>query len=103
MKDDAQSDVWRATTTLYTRVLKGHVTKTQEETAEKDPRGVSSVSMGAGIITIHMIDFLKQLTTFRVQAPTPAERLTALTEFGRLFFGKLWDVYARDILSSGPI
>jgi predicted acylesterase/phospholipase RssA len=103
VRDDAQSDVWRATTTLYTRVLKGHVTETQEETAEKDPRGFSSISMGAGIITIHMIDFFKQLTTFRVEAPTPTERLTALAEFGRLFFGKLWDVYARDVLSSGPI
>jgi hypothetical protein len=37
-----------------------------------------------------------------VQAPTTPERITALTEFGRLFLGKLWDVYARDVLTSGP-
>jgi hypothetical protein len=49
-----------------------------------------------------MLDFQKQLTTFRVQAPTMAERLTALNEFARLFFGKLWDVYARDVLTSSP-
>jgi hypothetical protein len=26
----------------------------------------------------------------------------ALTDFARMFFGKLWDVYARDILTEAP-
>jgi predicted acylesterase/phospholipase RssA len=102
IKDDPQSDVWRATTTLYTRILKGHVTKEAQDAAEKDVKALAALSLGAGIIIIHMLDFLKQLTTFHVEAPTMAERLTAFSEFGRLFFGKLWDVYARDILTSGP-
>jgi predicted acylesterase/phospholipase RssA len=103
IKDQSGSDVWRATTTLFTRILKGHVDRANEDAAAGDPAKFAQMSLGAGIIVIHMLDFLKQLTTFRVEAPTIAERLTALSEFGSLFFGKLWDVYARDILTSSPI
>jgi predicted acylesterase/phospholipase RssA len=102
VKDDPQSDVWRATTTLYTRILKGHIAAATETAAAANPAQLAALSLGAGIIIIHMLDFIKQLTTFRVQAPTVTERLTALNEFGRLFLGKLWDVYARDVLTSGP-
>jgi len=103
VKDDPQSDVWRATTTLYTRILKGHVDAATEQAAALDPAKLAQISAGAGIIVIRMLDFMKQLTTFRVEAPSFSERASALAEFGRLFFGKLWDVYARDILTSGPI
>jgi hypothetical protein len=103
IRDDPQSDVWRATTTLYTRILKGHVTKEEEDALAKDPKGFAAISIGAGIMIIHMLDFVKQLSSFRAEAPTLAERITAFTEFGRLFFGKLWDVYAREILTSGPV
>jgi hypothetical protein len=58
---------------------------------------------GAGVIAIQPLDFLRQLTTFRVDGPTPALRLSALTRFGQLFLGKLWDVYARQIIDFGPI
>ncbi|SRR5579875_928734 len=102
IKEEAGSDVWRATTTLYTRILNGHVTKEAEDAAASDPQALAALSVGAGIIIINMLDFQRQLTTFRVQAPTMAERLTALNEFARLFFGKLWDVYARDVLTSSP-
>jgi predicted acylesterase/phospholipase RssA len=103
IKDDGRSDVWRATTTLYTRILKGHITEESQRIAEQDPKALAQMSLGAGIIIIHLLDFLKQLTSFHVEAPTLAERMTALNEFGRLFLGKLWDVYARDVLTSGPI
>lgn len=102
VKDQPGSDVWHATTTLYTRILKGHVDSATEEALADDPAKLAQILMGAGIIVIHMLDFMKQLTTFRVEAPTIAERLSALSEFGRLFFGKLWDVYARDTLTSSP-
>lgn len=103
IKDDPGAGaVWHDTTTLYTRILKGHVSAADEATATNDPTKLKNISFGAGIIVIELLDFMKQLTTFRVQAPTVSERITALSEFGRLFFGKLWDVYARDILTSGP-
>jgi len=42
------------------------------------------------------------LTTFRVQGPTLADRASAMTRFGRLFLGKLWDVYASHLLPYAP-
>src|SRR6266540_2575050 len=66
--DDPGADVWRDTTTLYTRLYAGHVEAAGEATA---------VLHGAGILVIFELDFLKQLGTFRVEAATPAERLAA--------------------------
>ncbi|HZA58721.1 MAG TPA: GMC family oxidoreductase [Solirubrobacterales bacterium] len=81
VEDDPGFDVWRDTTTLYTRVLRGHVAPTQDERAER---------VAAGIIHIHGLDFAKQLTTFRSDPPG---RLDALRRFGTLFAGDLWKVY----------
>jgi predicted patatin/cPLA2 family phospholipase len=94
IRDDPGFDLWHDTTTLYTRILAGHV-------AEGSDAGATIAA--SGIITIHMLDFLKQLTTFRVTGPTLSDRTSALIRFGRLFLGKLWDVYATGILSTGPI
>jgi predicted patatin/cPLA2 family phospholipase len=93
IKDDPGFDLWRDTTTLFTRILDGHVTAAQD---------ASAAVVGAGIIVIHLTDFLRQLTTFRAEGPTLADRLAAGARFGRLFFGKLWDAYVREALSSGP-
>jgi hypothetical protein len=35
--------------------------------------------------------------------PTVHDGVAALNRFGRLFFEKLWDVYAREFLEYGPI
>jgi predicted patatin/cPLA2 family phospholipase len=94
VKDDKGFDLWSDTTTLYTRLLRGHVGAQEEAQAE---------IVGSGILRLHQLDFLKQLTTFRVEGPTFADRAAAFARFGRLFLGKLWDVYARDVLPSGPI
>src|SRR5207249_1705871 len=93
IRNDARFDIWADTTTLFTRILKGHVEPEEEEQAEV---------VASGIITIHYLDFLKQLTTFRTEGPTPVARASALAEFGTFFLGKLWDVYAQQILSYGP-
>jgi len=93
IKDDPGFDLWSDTTTLYTRILRGHV----------DAKAEAQASVVAtGILKIYLTDFLKQLTTFRVEGPTLSDRASAFGRFGRLFLGKLWDVYARDILTSGP-
>jgi hypothetical protein len=91
---DPASDPWRETTTLYTRILRGHVEANDDAGAE---------SVAEGIITVHLLDFLKQLTTFRVEGGTLAIRTSALARFGRLFMGKLWDVYGRKDLPFGPL
>ena len=103
IKDDPGFDVWHDTTTLFTRILKGHVSSADEAAAGNDPIKLQQMVQASGIIIIHMLDFLKQLTTFRTQGPTLSDRASALARFGRLFLGKLWDVYARNILTSGPI
>ena len=94
VKDAPGFDPWDATTTLYTRVFDGFVEQPQEAGAEV---------LAAGILRIHMLDFLHQLTTFRVSGPTIGDRMSAMTKFGELFMGKLWDVYARDVLAVSPI
>lgn len=91
VKDDPGSDVWSDTTTLFTRILRGHVSKEAEEGAE---------IAATGILHIYLLDFLRQLTTFRTEGPSAAARAEGLTRFLRLFLGKLWDVYGRDVHTS---
>jgi cholesterol oxidase len=81
VEDDPGFDMWRDTTTLFTRILRGHV----EEGAAAEPEVAA-----AGIIHIPLRDFARQLTTFRCDPPT---RLDALARFGALFAGDLWEVY----------
>ncbi len=93
IEDDPGFDLWADTTTLFTRILKGHVGPEEEEGAP---------IVASGIIVIQLLDFFKQLTTFHTEGPTPADRASALTRFGKLFLGDLWDVYARRVLSTSP-
>ncbi|HLL74287.1 MAG TPA: patatin-like phospholipase family protein [Pyrinomonadaceae bacterium] len=100
--DDPGFDAWKDTTTLYTRILRGHVSAEEEEAAKRDPAKYEGMVLASGIIIIHFFDFLRQLTTFRAEGPTLSDRAAALSRFGALFMGKLWDVYARNILTSSP-
>jgi predicted acylesterase/phospholipase RssA len=93
IQDDPGADLWTDTTTLFTHVLKGYVGPEEEEQVQ---------IVASGIINIHLLDFFRQLTTFQTEGPTAAERASALTRFGKLFLGDLWDVYARRVLSSSP-
>jgi len=102
VKDDPGRDLWHDTTTLFTRILDGHVDAAEEEAAKGDPEKLQQMVVASGIIVIQYFDFLKQLTTFRTEGPTRSDRASAMARFGRLFIGKLWDVYARDVLTSGP-
>ena len=102
VKDDPGRDLWHDTTTLFTRILDGHVDAAEEEAAKNDPEQLERMVVASGIIVIQYFDFLKQLTTFRTEGPTRLDRASAMARFGRLFIGKLWDVYAREVLTSGP-
>lgn len=79
--DDPGFDLWRDTSTLYLLILSGHVLPGDD--------GPATV-VAAGIITIHIPDFLEQLGSFRTQGPRAAHAIGA---FGRLFLGQLWEVY----------
>lgn len=82
--DDAGFDVWTDTSTLYTRILAGHV----EPDGDADARVVA-----AGIITIWMRDFARQLTTFRASGPTIGDRIRGLRLFVGVFLRQLKQVY----------
>jgi hypothetical protein len=83
VRNDAGFDVWRDTTTLFTRVYRGHVEVHEEEDAEL---------VASGVLRIRMRDFAKQLTTFR-GGPGPVAALTAVARFGWIFLGQLAEAY----------
>ncbi len=97
VRDDPGFDVWSDTSTLFTRVFRGFV-----EEAEEDAADAALEILAAGIIHVHLLDFLHQLTTFGVTASSPLEQASLLAEFGQFFMGRLWDVYANRVLSSAP-
>jgi hypothetical protein len=86
VRDDAGFDVWRDTTTLFTRVLRGHVEAGEEAAAEV---------VASGVLRIRMRDFARQLTTFRAGGPGVGARLGALARFGWIFLGQLAEAYLR--------
>ena len=85
VRDDAGFDVWTDTSTLYIRLLRGHV-------AVEDDAGAE---VGAsGILRILVPDFARQLTTFRVRGGKGTmDRAGALAAFGKSFMADLWDVF----------
>src|SRR5262249_956825 len=78
VKNDAGFDVWKDTTTLFTRVLRGHV---DDDSGEL---------VASGIIRIRPRDFAKQLTAFRTGGG-----LRPLVKFGVVFVGQLAEAYLR--------
>ncbi len=89
--DGGIADIWEDTTTLFTSIFRGHVAAADEPTADQ---------IATGIITINFFDFLQEMTTFKVDGPTPVARLNALTRFTTLFLGKLLDVYGGFLTTS---
>ena len=82
VKDDPGIDnVWSDTSTLFTRVLAGHVEPAEDESAEV---------IASGVLHIEPLDFAKQMTTFDTE---PDGRADAVARFGALFAGNLWEVY----------
>jgi hypothetical protein len=86
VRNDAGFDVWRDTTTLFTRVLRGHVEAEQEADAEL---------VAAGVLRIRARDFARQLTTFRAGGPDAGAKVGALARFGWIFVGHLAEAYLR--------
>jgi hypothetical protein len=80
-------------TTLYTRLylLSGNGHGQMEQ-------------IGAGVLRIRPLDFMRQLASFRVPgAHGPAASLGALSRFGQFFAGRAWDVYARNVVDYAPL
>jgi predicted patatin/cPLA2 family phospholipase len=92
--DDPGFDAWEDTTTLFTQIVRGTV-----DPAISAPLDV----VAAGILRLRLRDLMAQLATFRSSGASTKDQATAFARFGRLFVGHLWDVYAREVLSSGPV
>lgn len=77
----ARPEPWADSTTLTTEIrdeATGHV-------------------LAAGILQISFAGFLRQLTTFQVNAPTIRKRIDTLAHFGGFFADQLWQVYVRPV------
>ncbi len=80
VKDNGHFDVWASTSTLYTVIRRG--------------RSLTSPVVAAGVLRIHIPDFMHQLTTFRaLGAETLQEKASAMLRFNKLFLGSLWKVF----------
>jgi cholesterol oxidase len=79
--DPGVDNVWKDTSTLYTRLLAGHVGPDEDGAAE---------TVASGILYIEPLDFARQMTTFDTE---PNGRADAVARFGALFAGSLWEVY----------
>jgi len=86
-------EIWKDTTTLYTKLFEGILQESEESSANQT---------GIGILEIYIKDFIKQMTTFRSNGKTIWERQDAILKFGKLFLGNLWDVYSPHIKKSEP-
>ncbi|MCO1582122.1 GMC family oxidoreductase [Crossiella sp. SN42] len=80
LHDDPGLDLWSDTTTLQAWLHAGHVYE------DEDP----GQAIGAGVLHIGWRDFLRQLGTIRATGPDP---LGTIERFGRMFLGRLWEVY----------
>jgi hypothetical protein len=95
VENDAGFDLWKDTTTLFTKVLKGHVDEGGDATAEL---------VASGILRIRVQDFAKQLTTFRAGgAGGIGAKLGGLIKFGVIFVGQLAEVYLRKGRRNGQV
>jgi hypothetical protein len=84
--DDRGFDLWPDTTTLFTRVVRGHTEPGEDDEAEL---------IAAGILRITPASFARQLTTFRASGDGVLGNLAALLRFNVLFLGALWQVYGK--------
>jgi hypothetical protein len=95
VENDAGFDLWKDTTTLFTKVLKGHVDESGDSTAEL---------VASGILRIRVQDFAKQMTTFRAGGSGGVgAKLGGLIKFGVIFVGQLAEVYLRKGRRNGHV
>jgi hypothetical protein len=95
VENDAGFDLWKDTTTLFTKVLKGHVEDSGDATAEL---------VASGILRIRVQDFAKQMTTFRAGGSGGVgAKLGGLIKFGVIFVNQLAEVYLRKGRRNGQV
>lgn len=89
VRERSGGHVWRDTSTLYVRVLRGHVEEGDEPGAE---------NVASGILRLNPLDFARQLATFRAGECGPVGQVAAIGRFDALFVGQLWQIYGRPLV-----
>ena len=80
VKDAPLTDMWTATTTLYTQLHQG---------TDK-----SGAVVGAGVLTLKMGDLLAMIPTMHATNTTsPEQAAETVTKFGKFFLGEIWETY----------
>jgi cholesterol oxidase len=94
VRNDAGFDMWKDTSTLYITLMRGHIAP-GEDGEQDEPAPV----IGAGILRILVMDFARQLTTFR---GTGRGAVASITEFGAFFMKSMQGVYLRPTAPRSP-
>lgn len=80
VKQGPITEMWEATTTLYTQLHQG---------TDK-----SGSVVGAGILTLGLADLLAMVPTMHATNTTsPAEAAETVARFGKFFLGEIWETY----------
>lgn len=87
--DDPNYDLWTDTSTLFVRLLRGHL----DAAAEADASAAASEVIAAGILRITHVRFARMVAGMRGTGGTPWRRSGAVAKFQRLFLGELAEVY----------
>ncbi len=88
VRNDPKFDLWKDTTTLFTRLHAG-----------LDAQGPV---VGAGTLSLGVAALIRMLGTVQISnATTLAQQAEALTRFGRFFLGDLWDIYGSHLGRAG--
>jgi cholesterol oxidase len=81
VRDDPGPDMWKDTTTLFTRLHQG--------------RDASGPVVGAGILHLGVKELGMLASTMHATGATSvAEEVAAVAQFGKFFLGELWERYA---------
>lgn len=84
VKQGPVTEMWKATTTLYTQLYQG-----------KDKSGQV---VGAGILSLGVTDLLAMMQTMHAtNTASPEQSAAEMTKFGRFFLGELWETYVSKI------
>ena len=84
VKEDPIIDLWKATTTLYSKLHEG--------TDKTGP------VVGAGILSLGVRQLIHLVSTIEAPGATSfTEKSEAIAKFGRFFLGELWDTYVRHV------
>jgi hypothetical protein len=80
VKQGPITEMWKATTTLYTQLYKG-----TDKTGQ---------IVGAGVLSLGMTDLLAMIPTMHAtNASSPEQAAEAMARFGKFFLGELWETY----------